>query len=145
VRVIYLSEQGSEIIPLKACVQGYREKFPLVSSLLYRERVSYTRQDFTSNQIILGKCRALRRYLSASLHKARPFPAEFKSISPHKHKGTSSRESDKININPMTCYPTMYPLYLSMANIRENLKQRCVAVIALFISQLSLLSIHDIT
>lgn len=58
------------------------------------------RRDFIPDQIILGNCQALRRYLSASLHKPKPFPVEFKGVSFYKHKGTTSRESDKINISP---------------------------------------------
>lgn len=71
--------------------------------IVYRKWVLYVRQDFilfSRSQIILGNCQALRKYLSASLHKLKPFPVEFKGVSFYKHKGTTSRESDKINISP---------------------------------------------
>lgn len=81
----------------------YTRQATKILIIVYRKWVSYAWDRilfYFPDQIILGNCQALRKYLSASLHKPKPFPVEFKGVSFYKHKGTTSRESDKINISP---------------------------------------------
>lgn len=133
IRIIILFGNLARVLPRAHC----RHKKQRVSietfrfflfSLVHREIVSVLRATgFYFQSDYFGKVSSPREILIREFTQGEALSCrEFKSISSRKHKGTSSRESDKINISPMTCYLAMYPLYLRSREYTRKFKMSFV-------------------